>query len=273
VDVRQGVTAGQNVGRRASDIGAGEVVVRAGELLTPGRIGAIGAVGQPNASVFAKPRIVVLSTGNEIVAPGEPLPRGSVFDVNRFTLAALIEAHGGIADARAPVRDSIDALTAALDGCAGADIIVFSGGSSVGERDLTVDAIVSRGEMIFHGVAIRPGKPTAFATVRGTPFFGLPGNPTSCLSQAYVLLVPFLRATARLPPHQPVTLRVPLGRRIDSKPGRHQIYAVRLENGLAMPAFKSSGDITSLSRADGYFEIDADVASVEAQTLVAVTLF
>src|SRR5262249_49036070 len=157
--------------------------------------------------------------------------------------------------------------------CAAADVIVFSGGSSVGERDLVVDAIAARGEMIFHGIAVRPGKPTAFARVGSTPFFGMPGNPTSCLSNAYVLLVPFLRATARLPLYAPRTVRVPLAQRIVSAAGRHQFYTVQLRDGAAYPAFKGSGDITSLSHADGYIEIPADQSVVEEGIAVEVTLF
>ena len=109
--------------------------------------------------------------------------------------------------------------------------------------------------------------------VGGTPFFGMPGNPTSCLSNAYILLVPFLRAIARLPPHAPRTIRVPLGRRIVSAAGRHQFYTVRLRDGAAYPAFKGSGDITSLSQADGYIEIASDQSVVEDGTGVEVTLF
>jgi molybdopterin molybdotransferase len=105
------------------------------------------------------------------------------------------------------------------------------------------------------------------------PFLGMPGNPTSCLSNAYVLLIPFLRAVARLPPHTPRIVRAPLGRRIASSAGRHQFYTVRLENGAAFPAFKGSGDITSLSHADGYIEIPSDQDVVEEGTLVTVTLF
>src|SRR6185437_11174788 len=112
------------------------------------------------------------------------------------------------------------------------------------------------------GIAVKPGKPTAFAMVHvatsadaahgtrssaATPFFGMPGNPTSCLSNAYILLIPFLRATARLPPHAPRVVRVPLGRRIVSAAGRHQFFTVRLRDDAAIPAFKGSGDITSLS--------------------------
>ena len=101
----------------------------------------------------------------------------------------------------------------------------------------------------------------------------MPGNPTSCLSNAYILLVPFLRAIARLPPHTPRTVRVPLGRPIASAAGRHQFYTVRLESGAAFPAFKGSGDITSLSKADGYIEIPADQDVVEEGRVVTVTLF
>src|SRR5260221_2763952 len=106
--------------------------------------------------------------------------------------------------------------------------------------------------MFFHGIAVRPGKPTAFAIVHGgTPFFGMPGNPTSCLSNAYVLLVPFLRAVARLPDVRDRTIRVPLGRRIVSQAGRLQVYTVKIEGGLALPAFKGSGQISRLPQADG----------------------
>ena len=139
-----------------------------------------------------------------------------------------------------------------------------------------MDLVAARGEMIFHGIAVKPGKPTAFALVGKsgeTPFFGMPGNPTSCLSNAYILLIPFLRAIARLPPHTPRTVRVPLGRRIASATGRHQFYTVRLESGAAFPAFKGSGDITSLSQADGYIEIPSDQDVVDEGTLLNVTLF
>jgi len=225
--------------------------------------------------VYARPGVAILPTGDEVILPGEPLPPGHIYDVNQFTLGALVSAHGGVPQTRRAARDTVEALVAALDACAKeADVIVFSGGSSVGDRDLVVDAIAAAGgEMIFHGIAVRPGKPTAFAIVGGTPLFGMPGNPTSCLSNAYILLVPFLRAMARLPPHEPRTIAAPLGRRIASAVNRHQFYTVRLRDGVAYPAFKGSGDITSLSQADGYIEIPADQDVVEAGTIVDVKLF
>jgi len=273
IEIFASAAPGQNIGRRGADIAVGDRVIVAGDLLSPGRVGAIAAIGGADVEVFAKPRVAILSTGNEVVEPGQSLSDGQIYDVNRFTLGAVVSAHGGVAEPRRATQDTVDALVQALDECSAADLIVFSGGSSVGERDLVVDAIAARGQMIFHGIAVRPGKPTAFALVGGTPFFGMPGNPTSCLSNAYILLVPFLRAIGRLPPHAPRTLRVPLGRRIVSAANRHQFYTVRLRDGAAYPAFKGSGDITSLSAADGYIEIPADQSAVEEGTDVTVTLF
>jgi molybdenum cofactor synthesis domain-containing protein len=275
IDVLAAAAAGQHVGRRGADIAAGDVVIAAGDLLSPSRVGAIAAVGAADVEVFARPRVAILSTGNEVIEPGRALAPGQIFDVNRFTLGAIVSAHGGVAEPHHAAQDTVAALIDALDACSSADLIVFSGGSSVGERDLVVDAIAARGEMIFHGIAVRPGKPTAFAAIgdRRTPFFGMPGNPTSCLSNAYILLLPFLRALARLPPHAPRIVRVPLGRRIASAVNRHQFYTVRLRDGAAFPAFKGSGDITSLSQADGYIEIPADQSVVEEGASVTVTLF
>jgi len=273
VAILAAATAGQNIGRRGADISAGGTVVRRGDLLNAGRIGALAAVGCGDVEVFAKPTVAVLSTGNEVIEPGRPLAPGQIYDVNRFTLTAIVDAQGGVARPLAPVADTLEALGGALDSCADADVVVFSGGSSVGERDLIVDLIAGRGTMVFHGIAVKPGKPTAFALVGGTPFFGMPGNPTSCLSNAYVLLVPFLRATARLPPLVERTMRMRLGRRIVSQAGRHQFYTVRIEHGVAMPAFKGSGEITSLSQADGYIQIPADQSVVEEGVNVEVTLF
>ena len=275
IEIFTTAAAGQHIGRRGADIAAGDRVIAAGDLLSPSRIGAIAAIGRGDAELFAKPRVAILSTGNEVIEPGGPLAPGQIYDVNRFTLGAIVAAHGGVAEPRHAAQDTVAALIDALDACASADLIVFSGGSSVGERDLVVDAIAARGEMIFHGIAVRPGKPTAFATIgsQQTPFFGMPGNPTSCLSNAYILLVPFLRALARLPAHAPRTVGAPLGRRIASAVNRHQFYTVRLRDGVAFPAFKGSGDITSLSQADGYIEIPADQSVVEEGMSVTVTLF
>src|SRR3954470_14822580 len=263
----------QHVGRRAADIAAGTVVVPGGALLTPARIGALAAIGAMDVEVFARPRLAILSTGNEIVTPGQPLAPGQIYDINGFTLSAIIAAHGGVPLVLPTALDTLDALSAAIDTALAEDVLVFSGGSSVGERDLILDVLLQRGEVVFHGVAVKPGKPTVFGRVQGKPVLGMPGYPTSCLSNGYMLLVPMLRRMARLPEHRPQIVRVPLARRIVSTTGRHQFYTVRVADGRAEPAFKGSGDITSMAHADGYIEIPAQVDIVEAGEFVDVKLF
>jgi len=263
----------QNVGRRGADIVAGQPVLTSGDLLTPARIGALAACGTSLVDVYAKPRVAILSTGNEIVEPGQPLGAAQIYDINRYTLASIVAAHGGEPVPLPTAADSLDDLSAAIDRALEHDVLVFSGGSSVGERDLILDAVIRRGEIIFHGIAVKPGKPTAFGRIDGKPVIGMPGYPTSCLSNGYILIVPMLRRIARLPEYRPTTIRVPLGRRVVSTTGRHQFYTVRLEDGAAVPAFKASGDITSMALADGYIEIPVHVDIVEAGELVDVILF
>jgi molybdopterin biosynthesis enzyme len=169
--------------------------------------------------------------------------------------------------------DTIEDLSRSVEECLEQDVLVFSGGSSVGERDLILDVITAKGEMLFHGIAVKPGKPTAFGRINGKLVFGMPGYPSSCLSNAHILLAPALRRMARLPDQIVRSITLPLASRVASVPGRHQFYTVRIENGAAVPAFKASGDITSMSRADGYIEIAADVEVVAADELVEVKLF
>ncbi len=263
----------QNVGRQGADIAVGQTVIRDGDVLNPSRIGALAALGGGDVEVYAKPTVAILSTGNEIVDPGQELQPGQIYDINKFTLSTIIQEHGSVPVPFATAHDTIEALDRAIDACLSCDVLVFSGGSSVGERDLVLDAIRRRGEIAFHGIAVKPGKPTAFGTIQGKPMFGMPGYPTSCLSNAYLLLVPALRAIARLRPRHTHTVRLPLGQRIVSTTGRHQFYTVRIVDGQAMPAFKASGDITSMSQADGYIEIPAQTDIAEKGEIVDVKLF
>jgi len=267
------VNAEQNVGRQGSDIVAGQTVLELGTCLTPSRIGAVAALGLSEVTVFAKPLVTLLSTGNEIAEPGRPLAAGEIYDTNKFSVAAVVEAHGGVPLFVRTASDTLEDLSRAVNDSLAGDVLVFSGGSSVGERDLILDVIGDRGQVLFHGISVKPGKPTAFGLIEGKPVFGLPGYPASCLTNAYVLLAPALRRIARLPPARTSQVIVPLGRRVVSAPGRHQFYTVRIEDGVAMPAFKASGDITSMSHADGYIEIALETNAVEAGALVTVTLF
>src|SRR5688572_1130968 len=264
----------QHVGKQAADLKTGDVVVARGMLLTPARVGALAAAGISDVEVFAKPRVAILSTGNEVAEPGAPLRPGHIYDINRYTLEAITREHGGEPLTHPAAPDTIAQLTGAMTrAAAGADIVVFSGGSSVGERDLILDVIEARGEVVFHGIAVKPGKPTVFGRVDGKPVLGMPGYPTSCLSNAYMLLVPMLRHMGHLPEWHPRIVSLPLSRRVVSTTGRHQFYTVRIREGQAEPAFKASGDITSMAAADGYIEIPAQTDVVEAGEIVDVRLF
>ncbi len=263
----------QNVGRQGADMVVGQTVIARGDVLNPSRIGALAALGVGDVAVFAKPAVAILSTGNEIADPGQELKPGQIYDINKFTLSTIIAEHGGVPMPFATAQDTIEALEEAIDAGAACDLLVFSGGSSVGERDLILDVIGRKGEIVFHGIAVKPGKPTVFGTINGRPMFGMPGYPTSCLSNAYLLLVPALREMARLKPRHLATVSLPIGQRIVSTTGRHQFYTVRIVDGRAMPAFKASGDITSMSQADGYIEIPAQTDIVEKGETVDVTLF
>ena len=273
VSVRQPASRRQHIGRAGSDLVAGELAMPAGTVLTPARIGVAAALGLDALEVFTRPGVAILSTGDEIVAPGGTPGPAQIFDSNTSALAAAVRLHGGAPVIAPRTGDDPTALEAAFAQCLAHDLVLFSGGTSVGERDYLLDIIASRGEVHFEGLLLKPGKPTVFATVAGTPVFGMPGNPVSCLTNMYLLVAPLLRRMARLPPA--ITRRVQAGLRdqVRSPAGRHQIYPVRLERNEAIPVFKGSGEITSLAHADGYFEIEADLEVVEAGTVVEVTLF
>ena len=193
----------QNVGRQGADIQRGQTVLRAGELLNPSRVGAVAALGLDTTSRCTRARRWPSSRpATRSSNPGTTLAPGQIYDINRFTLSAIIAEHGGTPVAYRTAEDTIDDLERAIDRCLDQDVMVFSGGSSVGERDLVLDVIARRGEIVFHGIAVKPGKPTAFGIISGKPVFGMPGYPTSCLSNGYMLLIPALRHMAHLPPHQ-----------------------------------------------------------------------
>jgi molybdenum cofactor synthesis domain-containing protein len=273
VDVFTPVYPRQNVGRRGADIVDGQLVVQAGQALNASRIGAIAALGARDVEVFERPRVAILSTGDEIADSGHELRPAQIYDINKYTLSTIVSEHGGVPVAHRAAEDTMAELERAIDACLACDVLVFSGGSSVGERDLILDLIDRRGQVLFHGIAVKPGKPTIFGAIDGKPVFGMPGYPTSCLSNAYMMLVPALRRMARLPPHRETVVRLPIAQRIVSTTGRHQFYSVRVADGQALPAFKASGDITSMSLADGYIEIPAATDIVEKGELVDVKLF
>ena len=276
VRVLKPVAAGRNAAPSGEDIRAGDVVVEAGVVLNPGRLGSLAAVGLAKVTVYARPRAVVIPTGLEIVPPGAgPLGPGQIYDINTTTLLAALGELGAAVSARPAVDDELVALRETVEGCPEADLIVLTGGSSVGERDLLADLFDEVGDLLFHGIAVKPGKPTLMARRTGSRqlLVGMPGYPTSCLANAYLLLGPMVARLARLPAPRLRSIDLPLARAVPPGKGRLQVLTVTVHGGLAHHAYKTSGAITSMSRADGYIEIPADSPGLEAGDPVTVKLF
>jgi molybdenum cofactor synthesis domain-containing protein len=263
----------ENVSQAGSDIASGEAVLTHGDVLHPGKIGVLAALGIEDVEVLRKPTVAVAPTGNEVCELGkEPTP-SQVFDVNSYTIMALAERNGCDATRHHVVEDTLESIGAVLDKAKESDVVIFSGGSSVGERDILVDVLAERGDVIFHGVQIKPGKPTLFGKIGEQLVFGLPGYPAACLTVGNALIAPMLRRMASLPEGMVNKGRFKLVKRVVSTLGRHQFLTVKIENGMAVPVFKESGAITSLGDAEGYIEIPDNTDFVEKDETVEVVFF
>jgi molybdenum cofactor synthesis domain-containing protein len=271
--IHRPVHPGENSSKKGSDIPKGSQPLNSGIELYGARIGVSAALGLTELPVFIKPRVVIAATGNEICPLGQELRPGQVYDINTYTLASVVEDAGGEPVYLDLVDDTREALEGALDKALKmGEIIVFSGGSSVGERDLLVDVFGSRGEILFHGVQLKPGKPVLAAICRERLCLGLPGYPTSCLTSALLFLAPAIRKLAHRAQLWAKTVKAILGRRVPSTLGRTQVLTVRLEANQAVPAFKESGAITSMAQADGYIIIPSNVDLLEKGEDVEVFL-
>lgn len=273
VKVYKPVYPHQHASPLGEDITRGSAVLSPGMLLDPSKVGVLAALGLQEVTVYQKPKVAVIPSGNEILVPGDPLIPGKIYDINSYTLSALIAQHGGLPRIFPIMKDTLESVTSTIREALALDLIVLSGGSSVGERDMMVEAVEKMGEVKFHGLAVKPGKPTLCGIVEGHLLLGMPGYPTSCLTNGYGILAPALWKMARLPRRRSESLKAPMARRYTSTIGRHQYLPVRLEGGEVVPVFKESGAITSMADAEGYIEIPANVDLVEKGELVDVVLF
>lgn len=267
------VHPGQNISKKGEDIKKGSKILKKGTVLSTSKIGALAAIGINNVKVYKKPLVAVIPTGNEVAELDKKLKKGQVYDINSYTIFNLVQENGGEPSKLGIVDDSYDALSSALKTGQDYDLVIFSGGSSVGEKDLLVDIIEEQGEVLFHGVQIKPGKPTLCGKIGSKLVFGLPGYPAACLTIGYLLIAPMIRAMSQQPPRLDRTVSAKLSRRVVSSLGRHQFLTVTIEKGTAIPVFKESGAITSIANAVGYIEIPENVDLVEKGDVVNVKLF
>lgn len=266
IEIIRAVGVGENVIQPGEDISVGQMVLPGGHRLRPQDLGGLTAVGKATIEVARKPRVGIISTGDEVISPQDSPSPGQVRDVNSFTLAALVEKSGGVPSMLGIVGDNLKLLnTAAAQGLASHDVLVISAGSSVSARDMTADVIQDLGEpgVLLHGVALRPGKPTVIAVVDGKPVFGLPGNPVSAMIVFNLFVQPLLAwLSGCSDPLTPPTVRAILERDIPSAPGREDYLPVRLttrqEIRRAEPVFGKSNLIYTLVRADGLVQVPLD---------------
>jgi putative molybdopterin biosynthesis protein len=278
VEVGRAVTAGENVSYAGTDIARGETVLRAGQVLTSREIGVLAAIGVAEVRVCRRPRVAILSTGDEIVAPGSPLPLGAIYDSNAAIIGAAVTELGGEPVQLGVVRDEEAALTAALTRALEHDVVLLSGGTSKGAGDLSYRVASRLGDpgIVAHGVALKPGKPICLAVSHGKPVVILPGFPTSAIFTFHEFVAPVIRAFAGLPRERRETVTASLPMRVNSERGRTEYLLVGLvENDgklSAYPMGKGSGSVTTFSGADGFITIDQHTEIVDSGTEVEVQL-
>ena len=281
IEVLRPVAPGENVIQPGEDVRAGEVVLKKGRRLRAQDVGGLMALGILDAPVLRRPRVGIISTGDEIVAPSETPSAGMVRDVNTYTIAARASQCGADALALGLLPDDFEAqLAAARDGLERADALIFSAGSSLSVRDMTARVFGELGEpgVLVHGISIKPGKPTIVGAARGKPLFGLPGNPVSALTVFDLLVAPALRAlSGESEPPAEATVRAILSADIPSESGREDFVPVKLSLGAdgaveAAPVFGKSNLIFTLANADGTVAVPAESGGLYAGEVVGVRL-
>jgi len=285
ITVARPVARHENIVRVGDDFRKGDTILRAGKRLAPKDIAALTSVGATRVDVFKKPVVTIISTGDELVPHEEEPDIGQIRETNSAVIAALLERDGAVAVYAGIVRDEPDALKEAVEsGVARGDMVLISGGSSVGVRDLTLAALESfeNSEILVHGMATRPGKPTIVARIDGKPAVGLPGHPVSSLISYEVAVRPILERlagckTGVLHGRSGSVVRARLKRRLPALAGRDEYVRVRLEPGddalVAVPLGRSSGAVSTLAGADGWVLVDMNSEGLEAGEEIEVTLF
>ena len=281
IEVMRPVAPGENVLQIGDDVKAGHLLFPAGHLLRPQDIGGLMGLGINLITVSRRPRVTILSTGDELASPDQELPPGKIRDINTYSLSAVTLQVGAIPMTMNIVGDSyVELRDAAVRAMEQSDMLVISAGSSVSTRDITSQVIASLGDpgVLVHGVSIKPGKPTILASIEGRPAIGLPGNPVSALVIFELFAVPAMywlmgyeRPTVR------PTIEARLTHNVASVAGREDYISVKLETTdegvLATPIFGESNLISTMIRADGMARVPLDKIGLSAGEIVSVRLF
>ncbi|MEM3360936.1 MAG: molybdopterin-binding protein [Candidatus Bathyarchaeia archaeon] len=281
VYVYTAVAKDENVMKAGADVKKGETVAWKGQILTPLEIGAIAAVGRAKVKVYKAPRVAILSTGAEITEPGKPLAPGKIYDINAYSLSAAVLESGGKPVYLGVFPDDATELEKALKtALASADLVVTSGGVSVGPKDITPTTLNRLGKpgVIVCGIATKPGKPATVAVVDGKLVFALPGHPTSAMLIFHLLARPMIEQMAGRKPTQFATVKASASTRMFPAKGRKTFVTVKLRKDADRLVVEPvptglSGAITTLLRADGFIEIPENQQFIEENEEVTVYLF
>jgi molybdopterin molybdotransferase len=273
VAVYKPAAPGTNMIMRGEDTKPGDVVLPAGRRINAADTGTLAALGITRVPVSARPRVAILSTGDELINPEQKPTPGQIRDVNSPLLHNAVLEAGGEPFTLGILRDDEENITRAVQKAAAEyDLVIISGGTSVGEKDAMPRVIARLGRMLLHGIAVKPGKPTLFGEINGVPVFGLAGNPVAAYFLFYLLIRPILFSMqgAETHDHQ-VTL--PIARAYSSNHGREEIVPVKVREGQVIPIASKSGLITTLAVTDGYIRIPRDAEGLREGDPVLVTLF
>ena len=272
--IKKPVSHGENVLLRGEDFKKGGTVFRTGRQLTPQDAGVLAACGCAMVTVAKKPVVGIISTGNELV-PVTAIPGpGQVRDANASMLAAWLSEYGCVPRLYGIVKDDREAFDAAIaTALPECDVVLLSGGSSKDDRDMTAGVIAGRGEVLIHGIAIAPGKPTIIGRITGKPVFGLPGHPASAFVVLIAIVRPLLDKMLGLEKPLIRTVKASLAENIPSQRGREEYVRVRVENGKATPLFGKSGLLNTLVSSDGLICIPAGYEGLEKGNEVEVILW
>lgn len=282
INIFSSVTLNENVQKKGSDIKLGETILKAGTALGSREIGVLAALGRAKVTVYQTPTVAVLSTGGEVTEPGKPLPPGKIYDINAYSLCAAVRESGGNPFYAGVVPDEKDILKKALEtALASANIVMTSGGVSVGPKDIIPATVHSLGEpgVFISGIALKPGKPATVALIGTKPVFSFPGNPTSALMIFHLLAKPVIQTMAGKAPKATSPVRAFATTRMFSAKGRRTFSTVTLREDpqtkrlLAEPVGTgASGAITTLAKADGFVEIPENQVFIDADEEVDVWL-
>ena len=278
VTVNEPVALGKNIRRAGQDFKTGDQILSAGKRLSVRDIGLAGAAGHPWLCVYRRPRVAILCTGDEIALPGEPVPAGGIANSNAAMLAAFVTAHGGEPMLLPIARDTQDEVAAGARAARGADLLITTGGASVGAHDLVQVGLVQQGFALdFWKIAMRPGKPLIFGHVQDMPMLGLPGNPVSAYVCATLFLGTALAVLGGLPPRAPrfATARLAVPMKVNDQ--REDYVRALLdhdESGWVVTPLpvQDSSMLSALSRAGALIRRSPHVPAAEAGTLVEILL-